>query len=123
MLLALNLATQAVQRARTPEEVYHVIGAELTKLGIQGSILTLTADRTHLAYRHTTHEPALLEKAKKLTNLSPAGYRFPLQPGGIFERCVVQKETMLARGVVGHWLRLYPAPCARWQRAWSRSWV
>jgi PAS domain S-box-containing protein len=101
-MLALSRAGQAVQRARTPEEVYHTVGEGLTTIGFQCGILTLSDDRTHLTISHLTHRPALLEKAAKLTGLSPLGYCFPLQPGGILEQCVAKRETIYTERVEEH---------------------
>jgi PAS domain S-box-containing protein len=78
LLLALGQAAQAVQRARTPDEVYRTIGNEVAKLGYNATIFTLTDDEAHLEVAHVSLDPELLEAAEELTGLSSHGFRFPL---------------------------------------------
>jgi PAS domain S-box-containing protein len=103
LLLALSQAAGAVQRARTPQEVYRALGDQVTGLGYHATILTLraeprdealTEDGAHLAISHLTCEPGLLRAAEKLTGLSVQDYRFPLVPGGFFQRVMAEEETM-----------------------------
>jgi PAS domain S-box-containing protein len=110
LLLALSQAARAVQRAHTIDEVHQTIGEGLTTIGLQANILALTKDRTHLAFASTTFPLATLKKAARLTGLSPAGYRFPLQPGSVHERCVVQRETIYSEGLIEHLAEALPAP-------------
>jgi PAS domain S-box-containing protein len=92
LLLALSQAAQAVQRARTPDEVYKTIGDEIVKLGYHALVFTLTEDNEHLVTRHVTFKPDLLQTAEKLLGFSAQGYRFPMKPGSIYQR-------ILAKGV------------------------
>lgn len=108
LLIALNQAAQAVQQAHTADEVFRTIGEGMTAIGFQCGVLTLTEDRTHLAISLFTHKSALLERATKLTGLSPVGYRFPLKSGGIFERCLNQQETIYSEGTVEHLAETLP---------------
>jgi PAS domain S-box-containing protein len=110
LLLAISQAARAVQRAHTIDEVHQTIGEGLTAIGLQANILALTSDRMQLAFASTTFLPAVLKKAARLTGLSPAGYRFPLQPGGIHERCVVQRETIYSEGRIEHLAEALPGP-------------
>jgi PAS domain S-box-containing protein len=94
LLLALSQAAQAVQRVRTPEEVYHTVGDEMTDLDYHAMVFTLLADdEGHLALTHMTFEPGLVRAAEKLTGLSAQGYRFPLVPGGLIQRFIAEGET------------------------------
>jgi PAS domain S-box-containing protein len=109
-LLALSQAAQAVQRARTPEEVYQTIGDEVTRLGYQAAIFTLTDDRAHLAVSHITFESTLVRAAEKLTGLSAQGYRFPLVPGGFFQRIIAAGEANFIEGTSGRMVEALPEP-------------
>ena len=93
LLLALSQAAQAVQRARTPDEVYRTVADEVARLGYRAAIFTLTDDQAHLTVPHLTFGPALLQAAEKLTGLSAQDYRFPLALGGFFERIIAEGET------------------------------
>ncbi len=94
LLLALGHAAQAVQRARTPGEVYQTICDEIVKLGYHTTIFTLTDDRTHLVTSHVTFDSALLRTAEKLMNLSARDYRFPLKSGGFYQRIIAEGKVI-----------------------------
>ncbi len=109
-LLALSQAAQAVQRARTPEEVYQTVGDEVTSLGYRATIFALTDDREHLVVAHLTFKPALLRAAEKLTGLSAQGYRFPLQPAGFLQRIIFEGETAFTAQTPEHIAEALPRP-------------
>ncbi len=89
---ALCQATHGMQRARTPEEVYHIIADELGSLGYRAAILTLTEDREHLAIPYLNFEPGLLQAVEKLVGLSVQDYRIPLVPGGFFQQILADGD-------------------------------
>jgi len=94
LLLAFSQAAQAVQRARTPAEVYHTVGEEVVRLGFNAMVFSLTPDRASLAVSHTTFEPALLQAAAKLTGIALQDYRIPLVPGGFYQRIIADGQTI-----------------------------
>jgi len=108
-LLALCQAAQAMQRARTSEEVYRTIGDEVEKLGYHAIILALAEDREHLTISHLTYGPKLRKAAEKLTGISPLGFRFPLASDGFFQPIITEGRSafcentadLVARGVPG----------------------
>jgi PAS domain S-box-containing protein len=93
-LLAFSQAAQAVQRARTPAEVYRAVGEEVVRLGFNAVVFSLTPDRASLTISHTTFEPTLLQAAAKLTGLSLQDYRMPLVPGGFYQRIMAEGQTI-----------------------------
>lgn len=94
LLLALSQAAQAVQRARTPEEVYCTIGDEVSRLGYHAVVFTLTDDRTHLTPSYLSYEPAVIRAAEKLTGLSAKDYRFPLVPGSPYQQVIAEGKAV-----------------------------
>ena len=94
LLLAFSQAAQAVQRARTPAEVYHTVGEEVVRLGFNAMVFSLTPDRASLTISHTTFEPALLQAAAKLTGIALQDYRIPLVPGGFYQRIIADGQTI-----------------------------
>lgn len=96
LLLALSYAAQAVQRARTPDEVYRVVDDQIARLGYQVFVWTLSADRAHLELVHLTTQPALVRAAEKLVGLSVEGYRFPLLPGGFYQQILAEGKTVFS---------------------------
>ncbi|MBC8255602.1 MAG: PAS domain-containing protein, partial [Ardenticatenia bacterium] len=93
LLLALSHAAQAVQRARTPDEIYRTVGDAVANLGYHAVVYTLTDDGTHFAISYLTFEPAVMRAAEKLTGLTVEDYRLPLAPGGLFEGIISQGKT------------------------------
>ena len=93
LLLALSQAAQAVERARTPDEVYQTVGDEVTKLGYHAIVFTPTADQTHLTMSHLTFESDLLRAAEKLTGLSAQTFQVPLAQAPVFQRILTKGET------------------------------
>ena len=110
LLLALSQAAQAVQRARTPEEVYRIVGDEVARLGYNAVVITLTDDRAHLSVPYMTFKPGLLRAAEKLTGLSAQGYRFPLVPGSFFQRIIAEGETAFSESTAEVIAEAIPGP-------------
>jgi PAS domain S-box-containing protein len=96
LLLAFSQAAQAVQRARTPDEVYHTVGEEVARLGYHAMVFSLTTDRASLTISHTTFGPILMQAAAKLTGLSVQDYRMPLVPGGFFQWIIAEGQAIFA---------------------------
>jgi signal transduction histidine kinase len=94
LLLALSQAAQAVERARTTEEIYRVVGQEISALGYQATLFTLNQEQTHLVVSYLTLDSALVRAAEKLTGLSARGYRIPLTPGGFHRRLIDGGKTV-----------------------------
>jgi len=94
MLLALSQAAQAVQRARTPDDVYRTVGDEVVRLGYHAVVFTLTADRQRLAIRHLTFESGLLRAAEKLAGVSAKDYRIPVERGGVYDQMVGERGAV-----------------------------
>jgi PAS domain S-box-containing protein len=93
-LLAFTQAAQAVQRARTPAEVYRTVGEEVVRLGFNAVVFSLTPDRASLTVSHTTFDPTLLLAAVKLTRIALQDYRMPLVPGGFYQRIIAEGQTI-----------------------------
>ena len=94
LLLALSRAAHAVQRARTPAEVYQIVGKEIARLSYHVVIFTLTDDQKHLAVSHLSFESAAVRAAEKLAGVSAEGFRLPLSPGGFLQRVITEGETI-----------------------------
>jgi signal transduction histidine kinase len=69
------------------------VGEQISALGYQATVFTLSEERTHLVISYLTYDSALLRAAEKLTGLSAQGYRFPLTPGGFLQRIIEKEET------------------------------
>ncbi len=96
MVLALSQAAQAVQRARTPDEVYQTVGDEVVNLGYHTIIFSLTADRMHLTISHLTFEPGLLQAAEKLAGVTAEAYRQEIVPGSSYEKVITTGQAIFS---------------------------
>ena len=94
LLMALSQAAQAVQRARTPREIYQRVGEEVSRLSFNASVLTLADDGAHLELSYLSYEPPLVRAAEKLTGLLAQGYRFPLVPDGLFSQIIAERKAV-----------------------------
>ena len=94
LLIALNQAAQAVHRARIKEEIYQTIGDEITQLGYQTGILTLTEDRTHLRVSYLSYESKIIKTAEKVAGLSTQDYQFHIKEGGLFDQLINEGKTI-----------------------------
>lgn len=97
LLLTLSRTAQAVQQARTPREVYEMMGAEMAKLDFDVTVLLLTDDKEHLRVGYLSHSATTVAAAEKLTGLSAKTFRFPLPAGGYYEQIVRGGETMFIK--------------------------
>ena len=86
MLLGLSQAAQAVQRARSPEEVYQAIGKQVSGLGYNVTVFWMSEDRTSMRIHHLTLDSAVVRTAEKLTGLSAQDFSYPLKPGSFYDR-------------------------------------
>ena len=87
-------AAQAVQRARTPAEVYRTVGEEVVRLGFNAVVFCLTSGRASLTISHATFELTLLKVAAKFSGLSLQDYPIPLVPGGFYHRIMAEGQTI-----------------------------
>jgi len=94
LLLALGQAAQAVQRARTPQQIYQTIADEIAKLGHHAMVFTLTEDRKELALSYLSMDSSLLRAAERLAGISARDYRRDIAPGGIYDEVLSQAQTV-----------------------------
>jgi signal transduction histidine kinase len=110
VLLALSQAAQAVQRARTPDQVYYTIGEEVTRLGYHAIVFSLSDDRERLALSHVTFEPSLLQTAEKLCGLTAQNFGFAVRPGGVYDQVLTEGQATFFEDVVELMAESLPGP-------------
>jgi PAS domain S-box-containing protein len=96
LVLALGRAAQAVQRARTPQQVFQVVGREIVRLGYHAVVLTLEENGKHMTVSHVTYPPELIQAAERATGEPMLGYRFPLKPGGFYHSIVAGQKAVFS---------------------------
>jgi diguanylate cyclase (GGDEF)-like protein/PAS domain S-box-containing protein len=115
LLLALSQAAQAVQRTRTPRDVYRTVLDEVERIGYHAAIFTLTEDGAYLSLSYLTFESTLMEAAGKTLGFSGQSYCFPLVAGGFFENVLSAAEAVFIEPVaesLGETLPLAARPLA-----------
>lgn len=110
LVLALSQAAQAVQRARTPDQVYSTVGNEVTALGYHAVVFTLADDQVNLVIRHLTIESAALRTAEKLVGISAQDLRISVVPGGIWEQIIDGRRTIFSDQLEEAVAETLPAP-------------
>ena len=96
LLLALNQASQAVQRARTPEAIFHTISDEIGSIGYHATILMLTGDTQDLAIAYMSFSPEWIRATERLTGLSAVDYRFHPEPGSLFAQVITRGQAVFS---------------------------
>jgi PAS domain S-box-containing protein len=100
LLRALSQAAQAVQLARTPDEVYQTVLDEIRNLGYRAIIFTLAEDRNSLILAHLTFDRDLVGIAEEMTNLSAERYQIQLTPGRHYHQIITGGEAVFCADVV-----------------------
>ncbi len=94
LLLALNQAAQAVQRAQKIDEVYRAIQNQISELGYFTTGFEITGDRQDLKISYINYKEELIRKAEKLTGLSLKNYKFHPRINTIYYRVLFNGETV-----------------------------
>jgi signal transduction histidine kinase len=101
LLLALSQAAQAVQRARTPDQVYQTIGEAVERLGHHAIVFGLADDQSRLAVSHLTFEPSSLQAAESMAGLTVQDFRLAIRPGGVYDRVLTEGRAIFFEDVMG----------------------
>jgi PAS domain S-box-containing protein len=108
LLLALNEASQAVQRAQTPEEIYETIGEQIARLGYDATVFVLEGGNLSIA--HSTYNAALVGELEALLGISLDTYRFPLVADGLYARVIRSGEVVYAAQPAAYMAEIMPPP-------------
>jgi two-component system sensor histidine kinase/response regulator len=110
LLLALSQAGQAVQRARTPDEVFRTVGDEVVRLGHHAMVFSLAEDRTYLRMAHITFQPGPLRAIETLIGHPARDHQIPLAPGGFYQRLIAEGKTIFTGRTTEHIAEAVPEP-------------
>jgi len=99
LLLALSRASQAVQGAQTPKDVYRLVAEEVVPLDIHAVTFILDGDRQRMEMPYLHIDPSVRQKAERLTGLQADGYSFRLKPDGILERAAIHGEIIYRESI------------------------
>jgi PAS domain S-box-containing protein len=96
LLLALGQAAQAVQQARTPEEIFCTIRDEVKALGHDVVVLQPSDDGAQLQVSYLSFDADQVAEAERLVGFSLLGYQFPRVPGSLTQKPLDSGETVLS---------------------------
>ncbi len=91
LLLSLGEVAQKIQRARSPQAVYRILGEQITRLGHYAIIYLLEGEEL-LRIAHLTLAPTMLRTMEKLTGLTMETFRLSLEPGNFFHQIVREER-------------------------------
>ena len=95
LLLSLSQAAPVIQQANNSDEIFHAIGEEVKKIGLDVTVFILQDDKKKLAVTYHSLSD-LARKIEKLTGLSSVNYSFPLKPGGFFHKIITKEKAMFS---------------------------
>jgi PAS domain S-box-containing protein len=108
LLLALSYASEAVQRARAPEEIYCTVLDEVVRLDYHALVFTLTEDKARLALSYITAKSPLLRAAEELAGRSIADFQETMEyglfhiafkSGGFHDRLIKNKQAVFVKNM------------------------
>jgi diguanylate cyclase (GGDEF)-like protein/PAS domain S-box-containing protein len=108
LLLALSRAAQAIQQARTTEEVYRAIGNQIKSLGGEVSLFMVDDDRQAFTVVYTSYAPGLIRRVEKKMGNSVIGYRFALEPNSKHARNIAAGKTIYAQSIKKYVAEMLP---------------
>lgn len=93
LLMSLSKAAQSVQLAQSPEDVFDIVGKELTNLGYGSMVFRLSAGREYLEIIHSTYAKEIMKAAENLVGLSAIGHRIAFDGDGRFGKLVERGQA------------------------------
>lgn len=90
LLNSLSKASQKVLRAKSFEQVYRTVGAELKSLGLDSLVMALTQDKQKMEIVHSSYAASVLKPAEKLVGVQASGHQFPIQNSSY--KAIIQDE-------------------------------
>ena len=82
MMAALSQAGQAVLRAEKTDDVFQMVGEEVSKLGYQALIFLAKEDGTQLELIHHTFNSKIMQAAEDVSGMKSKGYTFTIPTQG-----------------------------------------
>ncbi|MDH7485990.1 MAG: PAS domain S-box protein [Anaerolineae bacterium] len=108
LLMALSQAAQAVQQARTRQDVFRLMGEEIRKLGFQAAIFDVAEDHTFLTFHYLTSWRRMQQVTQRLLGLSLLEMRVPLAPDGFFQPIIEGGESRFCQDTAALATRGFP---------------
>jgi len=101
LLQALNMASLAMQRAATPQEVLTTAGEEFKKLGFSCTILFTDESQSRLFPKYLSYDQEAVRLAEGLVGVKVESFSLPVETAGVLREAVWQGKTILIDGREG----------------------
>ncbi len=108
LLLALSHAEQAIQQARTVDDIYLAVGSQIKLLGGEVTLLMLEEDRRSLVASYMSYSSSVLRKLEKLTGTSAAGYRIEFSQDSVYARDIAARKAEYIQSAKEHFYDAFP---------------
>ena len=101
LLMGLNTAALAMQRASNLDEVFAGASGELKKIGFTCAILITDDDQRTLTTKYINYEEQIIQKAQKLTGINAADFAMPIEALESFRVPILEKRTIFFDNMAG----------------------
>jgi PAS domain S-box-containing protein len=95
LLMTLNRASLAMEKALSREQIFQAVAGEFRGLGFHCIVFTMDERQAALRIGFSTYPTALFTAAEKLLGLSWASFSIPLESAGPFREVILEKRTIL----------------------------
>lgn len=100
LIQVLSLSGETIALAHSPEEVYRLLGQEITRLGYNMLILSLINDGTQLQTSYTTYNKDIISAVNPSVNFLKEGHSFSIKPDGIHALILNDKQTLYYKDII-----------------------
>ena len=94
-LQALNSASEAMEQAESPEDIFSGAGERFKQLGVYLVVFLLENGR-RLKLHYTSYEPEILQRLADLAGLNFGEIYLPLTESGVLEQIVGERQTIFS---------------------------
>ena len=101
LLQALNIASLAMQRAVTPQEVLTTAGDEFKKLGFSCAIFFTDENQTRLFPKYFSYEQKAVKIAERLLGVKAETFSLPVETADVWRKSTWEGKTIFVDGAEG----------------------
>ena len=101
LLQALNMASLAMQRAATPQEILTTAGEEFKKLGFSCTVFFTDESQSRLFPKYFSYDQKAIRLAERLIGVKAESFSLPLETAGMLREAIWQGKTILIDGREG----------------------
>jgi PAS domain S-box-containing protein len=100
LLLALGHTSKKFLKAKTVEEIYEIVGAEVAKLDFHTVIFRLSDTGKRLYIPYTTLKSDIVRASERLARVKAADYEIGIKTGSVYDNVINKKETLFLPSII-----------------------